>query len=82
MLAPPNLGRDYAGAFNAIYPDLARASTCPLYPFFPGRGAAQRSLNQPDGIHPTAEGIAGLCGNSAEVEKLVAAAGAAAEFRS
>src|SRR4051812_37764120 len=34
MLAPPNYGADYAGRFNAIYPDLARQFQVPLYPFF------------------------------------------------
>ncbi|HEX4556614.1 MAG TPA: arylesterase, partial [Xanthobacteraceae bacterium] len=34
MLSPPNLGADYARAFNAIYPDLARTYDPVFYPFF------------------------------------------------
>src|SRR3546814_1289798 len=58
MLAPPNLGRDYGEAFNAIYPRLAEQHDVPLYPFFLEGVAAQRALNQADGIHPNAKGVA------------------------
>ena len=58
MYAPPNLGRDYARAFNAVYPRLAERYGVALYPFFLDGVAAEPSLNQDDGIHPTAEGIA------------------------
>src|SRR3546814_1228051 len=58
MLAPPNLGRDYGEAFNAIYPRLAEQHDVPLYPFFLEGVAAQRALNQADGIHPNATGVA------------------------
>ena len=34
MLAPPNLGPDYARAFDAIYPELAAKHGVTLYPFF------------------------------------------------
>ena len=34
MLAPPNMGEDYAAAFNVIYPELAAKYQIPLYPFF------------------------------------------------
>src|SRR3546814_11099866 len=34
MLAPPNMGPEYAGRFNAIYPALAKDYGIPLYPFF------------------------------------------------
>jgi acyl-CoA thioesterase-1 len=57
MLAPPNYGADYAARFNAIYPDLAKAFRVPLYPFFLEGVATETKLNQPDGLHPTAEGI-------------------------
>jgi acyl-CoA thioesterase-1 len=57
MLAPPNYGRDYAAQFNSIYPDLAKTFDVPLYPFFLDGVAADRRLNQADGIHPTAEGV-------------------------
>ncbi|HEX7200063.1 MAG TPA: arylesterase [Dongiaceae bacterium] len=58
MLAPPNLGSDYGAAFNAIYPDLARQYGVVLYPFFLDGVAANPALNQPDGLHPTAAGVA------------------------
>lgn len=57
MYAPPNYGADYAARFNAIYPDIAREFGVPLYPFFLEGVATEASLNQPDGLHPTAEGI-------------------------
>jgi acyl-CoA thioesterase I len=57
MLAPPNYGREYAARFNAIYPDLARSSGVPLYPFFLEGVAADAKLNQADGMHPTSEGV-------------------------
>ena len=58
MLAPPNMGAAYEAEFNAIYPDLASRHAIELYPFFLDGVAAEPELNQDDGIHPTAEGIA------------------------
>jgi acyl-CoA thioesterase-1 len=57
MLAPPNYGADYSAKFNAIYPDLSKAFSVPLYPFFLEGVATDAKLNQADGLHPTAEGI-------------------------
>jgi acyl-CoA thioesterase I len=57
MLAPPNYGRDYADRFNAIYPDLAKTSGVTFYPFFLDGVAADKTLNQADGIHPTPAGV-------------------------
>jgi acyl-CoA thioesterase-1 len=57
MLAPPNYGSDYAARFNAIYPELSKSFGVPLYPFFLEGVAAEAKLNQPDGLHPTAEGV-------------------------
>jgi len=62
MLAPPNMGEDYEAAFNPIYGDLSEAHDLPLYPFFLDGVAAEPELNQADGIHPTAEGIAVIVG--------------------
>jgi acyl-CoA thioesterase-1 len=56
MKLPPNYGRDYIGQFEGIYPDLARRHGVALMPFFLEGVAAQPALNQPDGIHPTAQG--------------------------
>jgi acyl-CoA thioesterase-1 len=58
MLAPRNLGDSYAAAFDAIYPELATQHGVALYPFFLEGVATDRSLNQSDGMHPTAEGVA------------------------
>jgi len=57
MLAPPNYGADYSAKFNAIYPDLAKTFSVPLYPFFLEGVATDAKLNQADGLHPTAEGV-------------------------
>ncbi len=57
MLAPPNYGSDYSARFNAIYPELAKSFGVPLYPFFLEGVATDASLNQADGLHPTAEGV-------------------------
>jgi acyl-CoA thioesterase I len=57
MVAPPNYGAEFAARFNSIYPDLAKSSGVPLYPFFLEGVAADARLNQVDGMHPTAEGV-------------------------
>ncbi|OEJ64136.1 arylesterase [Magnetovibrio blakemorei] len=58
MLAPPNLGEDYGVAFNSIYPDLAQKYGVALDPFFLQGVATVEALNQADGIHPNAQGVA------------------------
>ena len=58
MRAPPNLGPEYGAAFAALYTDLAEQHGLAYYPFFLEGVAANPALNQEDGIHPTAEGIA------------------------
>jgi acyl-CoA thioesterase-1 len=56
MKAPPNYGADYTRRFEAVYADLAAANRLPLVPFLLDRVAGVASLNQADGIHPTADG--------------------------
>lgn len=56
MRAAPNLGPDYVREFDAIYPALAARHNASLIPFLLEDVAAERGLNQADGIHPTAEG--------------------------
>ena len=51
-----NLGAEYTGAFDAVYPRLAAKHGVILIPFFLQGVAGEPSLNQGDGIHPTAEG--------------------------
>ncbi len=56
MEAPPNNGADYAGRFRRMFADLARSNRVALVPFLLEGVAGIPDLNQPDGIHPTAEG--------------------------
>jgi acyl-CoA thioesterase I len=58
MMAPPNWGADYKRAFDQIYPDVAKAHGVPLYPFFLDGVAMDPALNQADGLHPNARGVA------------------------
>ncbi|MDB3953193.1 arylesterase [Alphaproteobacteria bacterium] len=58
MRAPPNLGQEYGARFNNIFPALAKAHKLPFYPFFLDRVAAEPALNQSDGMHPNAKGVA------------------------
>lgn len=57
MKAPPNMGEDYANAFNPIYPELAEEHGVALYPFFLDGVAAEPNLNLEDGIHPNPVGV-------------------------
>jgi len=73
MLAPRNLGADYAKAFDAIYPELAAAHGVLFYPFILDGIAADRVLNQADGIHPTAAGVDAIVSRMLpKVEELIA----------
>ena len=56
MEALPNYGPEYGRRFRAIYPELARQNGATLVPFLLAGVAGNPKLNQPDGIHPTAEG--------------------------
>lgn len=56
MKLPPNYGHEYTAGFEAIFPALAEQHRIPFIPFFLDGVAASATLNQPDGIHPTAEG--------------------------
>lgn len=51
-----NLGKEYTGAFAAIYPAIGKKYGLIMVPFFLEGVAGEPSLNQADGIHPTAEG--------------------------
>lgn len=56
MEAPPNLGDVYTGRFRDVFLDVARTTDAALVPFLLDGVAGVDSLNQADGIHPTAEG--------------------------
>ncbi|MDB6094641.1 MAG: lipolytic protein family [Verrucomicrobia bacterium] len=58
MQMPPTMGQDYARSFAAMYPDLAAKNHLPLVPFLLANIGGHAEFNQPDGIHPTAEGAA------------------------
>lgn len=58
MYAPPNLGAAYGEEFRAVYTRLAKEFDVPLYGFFLEGVAAQPQLNQADGMHPNAAGVA------------------------
>ena len=73
MQSAPNMGPDYARAFNAIYPDIAKSENVLLYPFYLDGVAADAKLNQRDGIHPTEAGVAAIVERMLpKVEELIA----------
>lgn len=57
MIAMPNLGPDYARAFNPIYGRLARKYGVSLYPFFLRGMVGDRRYSIGDGIHPNKAGV-------------------------
>src|SRR4029450_13880725 len=72
MVAAPNLGPDYAGAFDGIYSRLAGKHGVPLYPFFLDGVASDRTFLLDDGMHPNAAGIDRMVERVLpEVEKLI-----------
>lgn len=58
MRASPSLGSEYVSAYEAVFPQLATQFGTDYYPFFLDGVAANRSLNQSDGMHPNADGVA------------------------
>lgn len=58
MKAPRNMGAQYIAQFDSIYPRLSERYKVPLYKFFLEGVAMNPQLNQRDGIHPNANGIA------------------------
>lgn len=70
MVAAPNMGPDYAKAFNPIYADLAKQNHAPLLPFFLDGVVTDKNLMLDDGIHPNAKGMAKVVG---KLEPLVEA---------
>ena len=56
MQVPPNMGRDYAASFRAIFPQLAKKNGTQLIPFLLEGVGGNPKLNLPDGIHPSVEG--------------------------
>jgi acyl-CoA thioesterase-1 len=58
----PNMGPEYVQAFERVYQQVASAHNVTLIPFFLEGVAGKTALNQPDGIHPTAQGYARIVG--------------------
>ncbi len=56
MEAPPNLGAEYTTRFRAVYQEVSAELDVPLVPFLLEGVGGIDSLNQADGIHPTAAG--------------------------
>lgn len=56
MQIPTNLGSDYTARFREVFPALAEENDTALIPFLLDGVGGVPALNQPDGIHPTAEG--------------------------
>ena len=57
MMAPPNMGADYAARFNPIYPELAEKHGLELYPFFLDGVVTEAKLKLEDGMHPNGDGV-------------------------
>ena len=57
MVAAPNLGADYAKAFNPIFPELATKYGASLYPFILDNVVSDPALMLDDHIHPNAKGV-------------------------
>ena len=72
MEAPPNYGRDYIVSFHKIYPALAAQYRVALVPFLLQGVAGDETLNQRDGIHPTAAGARIVADNVWRVLKPIA----------
>lgn len=56
MKMPPNYGPEYTQSFEGMYAGIAKDMNVPLVPFLLEGVGGERSLNQDDGIHPTAKG--------------------------
>jgi acyl-CoA thioesterase-1 len=63
MRPPPNMGSNYSETFRSVYPRLAESNDVILMPFLLEDVGGDPTLNQLDGIHPTAEGQEVMAGN-------------------
>jgi acyl-CoA thioesterase-1 len=81
MEAPPNFGYDYTVSFHKVFPSLAKKYHVALVPFLLEGVGGVASLNQADGIHPTAEGARKVADNVWTVLKPVLESESAARGR-
>ncbi|MDH4983378.1 arylesterase [Hyphomicrobium sp. D-2] len=58
MRSPANWGETYSDDFDAIFPELAKEHSLLFYPFFLDGVILDVKLNQKDGMHPNAKGVA------------------------
>ena len=66
MRAPPNLGPQFQGEFDGLYPALAEQFGATLVPFFLAPVYDKPELILPDRIHPTADGVAAIVAATAD----------------
>jgi acyl-CoA thioesterase I len=59
----PNLGPEYTKAFSGIYPRIARKHNLVFMPFILEDVAGVAAFNQPDRLHPTAQGYVRIVDN-------------------
>jgi len=72
MMVPPNMGPEYSANFQKVFPAIAKKNNATLIPFLLKDVGGIEKLNQPDGIHPNAEGHKIVASNVEEViEKLL-----------
>jgi acyl-CoA thioesterase-1 len=60
MEAPPNFGPEYTAEFRQAFRDLAKDEDVAFVPFFLDGVAGVPALNQGDGLHPNARGVAAI----------------------
>jgi acyl-CoA thioesterase-1 len=56
MEMPANMGADFVARYRTLFPKVAKAGNASLVPFLLEGVGGVTALNQPDLIHPTAEG--------------------------
>ena len=56
MYIPTNFGKEYTDGFHNLFATIATEQDITLLPFLLKDVAGKPTLNQADGIHPTAEG--------------------------
>lgn len=56
MQMPENMGAEYVTQFREVFPKIAKENNAALVPFLLEAVGGKSELNQPDRIHPTAEG--------------------------
>ena len=56
MKMPANMGLDYTGQFEKVFPEIAAKNHAILIPFLLENVGGKPELNQPDHIHPTSQG--------------------------